>query len=603
MLSFSFFTVLSDRLSDLEIKEITKSPEATRNYIKLLNETFPSSPYLRRQLRKRDRSEAGNESDSAFFPMPLRRSNRARHSVSSTTDRSSTSSSECDKQSTSSNLSTSTSDSSNKLSKKYICPKANKNDEYKVEAIVKFDIIQSRPYFYVKWHGWPPYYNTWEPLEHVRDTDQFVPFIEQQRQDKEIVQVMLELETELLSDVPLELPTTKTDMDAILKSVSKLDDVLLDVDMILLAQVKLFDKARYPKRMLAEVKKMLPVKRYKEMRIAQMQKIEAWNRMINEKEVDSKIHVENLNDFDTPPENFVYIKNNIAGQDVEFNEEPTIFCECKDQCSYGSDCCAKRAGYRFAYNCKRSIRIPKGFPIYECNKRCKCGPECPNRVIQQGRKHKLVIFKTFNGRGWGVRTESVIPDGQFICEYTGEVITSAEAERRGEEYDSVGRTYLFDLDFNTNDNPYTIDALNYGNISRFINHSCKPNIGIWAAWINDSDPNMQKIVFFSTRRIEAGEELSIDYLNQPDQYLVQTVRRTNEISVNSNDNTQFITPNENLSPNCTPVKCPPLSPQKVGTPKKGFRMSQTSLFNSDAGGQPKFDCKCGEETCRKFIFY
>ena len=44
-----------------------------------------------------------------------------------------------------------------------------------------------------------------------------------------------------------------------------------------------------------------------------------------------------------------------------------------------------------------------------------------------------------------------IKRGTFIVEYVGEVITNEEAERRGKVYDSVGMTYLFDLDFNLGD--------------------------------------------------------------------------------------------------------------------------------------------------------
>jgi len=60
----------------------------------------------------------------------------------------------------------------------------------------------------------------------------------------------------------------------------------------------------------------------------------------------------------------------------------------------------------------------------------------------------LEIFKTHK-KGWGtmprllggdtdelgVRTCRPIPKGMFICRYIGEVITEAEAEARGEEYD------------------------------------------------------------------------------------------------------------------------------------------------------------------------
>ena len=48
----------------------------------------------------------------------------------------------------------------------------------------------------------------------------------------------------------------------------------------------------------------------------------------------------------------------------------------------------------------------------------------------------------------------------FVVSYAGEVITSEEAERRGKAYDAVGRTYLFDLDFNLgDDNPYTVSIV------------------------------------------------------------------------------------------------------------------------------------------------
>lgn len=49
------------------------------------------------------------------------------------------------------------------------------------------------------------------------------------------------------------------------------------------------------------------------------------------------------------------------------------------------------------------------------------------------------------------------------------VITSEEAERRGQMYDQQGVTYLFDLDYVAD--VFTLDAAHYGNISHFVNHS------------------------------------------------------------------------------------------------------------------------------------
>lgn len=50
-----------------------------------------------------------------------------------------------------------------------------------------------------------------------------------------------------------------------------------------------------------------------------------------------------------------------------------------------------------------------------------------------------------------------------------QIITTEEAEKRGEAYDSQGATYLFDLDYV--DDVFTVDAAHYGNVSHFVNHS------------------------------------------------------------------------------------------------------------------------------------
>ena len=98
-----------------------------------------------------------------------------------------------------------------------------------------------------------------------------------------------------------------------------------------------------------------------------------------------------------------------------------VGCECKDCVKEKSSCCGRNAGSDFAYYSKRGIRLPPGMPIYECNDQCQCGPECSNRVVQKGRKHRVCIFRTANGRGWGVKAMQKIKKGSFIMEYVGEV--------------------------------------------------------------------------------------------------------------------------------------------------------------------------------------
>ena len=94
------------------------------------------------------------------------------------------------------------------------------------------------------------------------------------------------------------------------------------------------------------------------------------------------------------------------------------------------------------------------------------------------------------------------------------MIKIEEAEERGKVYDAEGHTYLFDLDYNDGEHhPYTIDVAAYGNISHFINHSCEPNLAVFAVWINCLDPNLPRLALFATRNIREGEEITFDYMS------------------------------------------------------------------------------------------
>lgn len=52
-----------------------------------------------------------------------------------------------------------------------------------------------------------------------------------------------------------------------------------------------------------------------------------------------------------------------------------------------------------------------------------------NRVVSQGIQLPLEVFRTSNGRGWGVRCSCDIPVGTFVCDYVGRLLTDIEAVR------------------------------------------------------------------------------------------------------------------------------------------------------------------------------
>ncbi|XP_050006503.1 histone-lysine N-methyltransferase SUV39H2 isoform X6 [Alexandromys fortis] len=99
---------------------------------------------------------------------------------------------------------------------------------------------------------------------------------------------------------------------------------------------------------------------------------------------------------------------------------------------------------------------------------------------------------------------------EYLCDYkVVKVITSEEAEKRGQLYDNQGITYLFDLDYESDE--FTVDAARYGNVSHFVNHSCDPNLQVFSVFIDNLDTRLPRIALFSTRTIKAGEELTFDY--------------------------------------------------------------------------------------------
>ena len=59
--------------------------------------------------------------------------------------------------------------------------------------------------------------------------------------------------------------------------------------------------------------------------------------------------------------------------------------------------------------------------------------------------------------------------------------------------------------------PLCIDATEFGNESRFINHSCEPNLKSFNLVTDCEADTFHKIGLFAMRKIHIGEELTIDY--------------------------------------------------------------------------------------------
>ncbi|XP_034783671.2 histone-lysine N-methyltransferase EHMT1 isoform X2 [Acipenser ruthenus] len=213
-------------------------------------------------------------------------------------------------------------------------------------------------------------------------------------------------------------------------------------------------------------------------------------------------------DSEPCPNNYKYVPDNCVTSPMNIDRNITHlqYCVCKEDCSSASCMCGQMS-LRCWYD-KEGRLLPefcKNEPplIFECNHACSCWRNCKNRVVQNGLRIRLQLFRTKKS-GWGVRALQDIPDGTFVCEYVGEIISDSEADVREDD------SYLFDLD-NKVGRVYCIDASFYGNISRFINHTCEPNIFPVRVFTSHQDLRFPRIAFFSSRHINAGEELGFDY--------------------------------------------------------------------------------------------
>jgi uncharacterized protein len=104
---------------------------------------------------------------------------------------------------------------------------------------------------------------------------------------------------------------------------------------------------------------------------------------------------------------------------------------------------------------------------------------------------KFEIRESEPGKGKGLYAVRAFEFGEYMLDYTGKKIPTAEA-------DKLTTKYLFELD-----DQWTIDGEEESNTARYINHSCDPNV--------EAEVDGDRIKIHAARDIEKGEELTIDY--------------------------------------------------------------------------------------------
>ncbi|KAK2364764.1 histone-lysine N-methyltransferase EZA1 [Trifolium repens] len=219
-------------------------------------------------------------------------------------------------------------------------------------------------------------------------------------------------------------------------------------------------------------------------------------------------------------------------------------CECKGTC--GKQCSCLVGGYFCEKYCGCSMLCRNRFGGCHCNKThcrsrhcpcfaalrecdpdvCKncwvsCGDgslgesshraegQCENMNMLLGKKKHKILWGRSDITGWGAFLKNPANKNDFLGEYTGELVSNVEAEKRGSFYDRTGSSSFL---FNLNDT-YCLDAYRKGNKLKFANHSLTPNCYARAMLVGGD----HRVGIYAMEDIKAGEEILYHYHYHQDQ--------------------------------------------------------------------------------------
>ncbi|XP_027189731.1 histone-lysine N-methyltransferase EZA1-like isoform X3 [Cicer arietinum] len=217
-------------------------------------------------------------------------------------------------------------------------------------------------------------------------------------------------------------------------------------------------------------------------------------------------------------------------------------CGCQSMCGKdcscvnGGTCCEKYCGCskscknRFrGCHCAKSQCRSRQCPCFAAGRECdpdvcrncwvSCGDgtlgeptrrgegQCGNMRLLLRQQQRILLGKS-DVAGWGAFLKNPVNKNDYLGEYTGELISHREADKRGKIYDRANSSFLFDLN-----EQYVLDAYRKGDKLKFANHSSNPNCYAKVMLVAGD----HRVGIFAKEHIDASEELFYDYRYGPDQ--------------------------------------------------------------------------------------
>lgn len=198
---------------------------------------------------------------------------------------------------------------------------------------------------------------------------------------------------------------------------------------------------------------------------------------------------------------------------------------CEKYCGCPKSCKNRFRGCHCAKNQCRSRQCPCFAADRECDpdvcRNCwvSCGDgtlgvpnqrgdnyECRNMKLLLKQQQRVLLGRS-DVSGWGAFLKNSVSKHEYLGEYTGELISHREADKRGKIYDRENSSFLFNLN-----DQFVLDAYRKGDKLKFANHSPDPNCYAKVIMVAGD----HRVGIFAKERINAGEELFYDYRYEPD---------------------------------------------------------------------------------------